>query len=711
LFGFRALPYLLCRDWSRSREFLSGDVTHEVHDMPPRRKLDRIRNIGIIAHIDAGKTTTTERVLYYTGFSHQLGTVDDGNTVTDWMEQEKERGITITSATITCFWREHQINIIDTPGHVDFTAEVERSLRVLDGAVVVLDSVNGVEPQSETVWNQARRYHIPRFVVVNKMDRPGADFVKCVEDVREKFDTLALPIQWPIGAEDRFVGVVDLLANEALYWDQDANGHEVRRAPVPGDLTGAVAAARERLLETLATEDDTLLERYVGGAALSRADLEPVLRKLVLSGAVTPILAAASLRNRAVQPILDAIVDFLPAPFEVPPQHARDANGAITERPSDPKGALTVLVFKTFTDAERRRLHYVRVYSGTLHAGDKVRNATREVEERAARLYLMQADREERVEELAAGEIGVVIGLKHARTGDTLCPLGEHVTLEGMSFPEPVVSSALEAQSSSDEEKLDTALVSLALDDPTFLVKMDENTGQRIISGMGELHLDVLATRLEREFGLKARMGKPQVEYRETITRPSEAEASYDRFLGGRAHVAWVRVGLAPLAPGTGNRFSKRVPAEPSLPRVYAAVIERASMEALEAGVVGGYRVLDVEITLLGVRVSEEHSSELAFSAAAREAVQDGLRSGAPVLLEPIMRLDLVAPKEFTGAVLTSLAGRKGKVEATEVRGNLQTIRARVPLAQMFGYTTELRSGTQGRASYSMQFDRFDRSE
>jgi elongation factor G len=625
------------------------------------------------------------------------------------MEQEKERGITITSATITCFWREHQINIIDTPGHVDFTAEVERSLRVLDGAVVVLDSVNGVEPQSEAVWNQARRYHIPRFVVVNKMDRLGADFVKSVDDVRTKFETTALPIHWPIGAEDRFTGIVDLLANEALYWDQDEDGHTIRHASVPVELSLEVKAARDTLIETVAGEDDALLERYVGGHVLTADELRPVLRTLVLAGRVTPVLAAAALRNRGVQPILDAIVDYLPAPFEVPPALGHGEDGEAIERTSDPKGALTALVFKTFTDAERRRLNYVRVYSGTLHAGDKLRNATRGIEERAARLYLMQADREERVEELAAGEIGVVIGFKQARTGDTLCGIDDQILLEGMSFPEPVVSSALEAQTSGEEEKLESALATLALDDPTFIVRIDENTGQRIISGMGELHLDVIASRLTREFGLKVRLGKPQVEYRETITNAASTEGDYDRFLGGRTHVAWVRVTLSPLPPGSGNRFVRRLPPDRVAPPVYASVIERAALEALEAGVVGGYRVLDVEVALEDLRVSEEHSSELAFGSATREAVKDALRAGGSVLLEPIMRLELLAPKEFTGSVLQSLAGRKGKVEATELRGAAQLVRARVPLGQMFGYTTELRSATQGRASYSMQFDRFDR--
>ncbi len=678
--------------------------------MAPPKNLAHVRNIGIIAHIDAGKTTTTERMLFYTGVSHAMGTVDDGNTVTDWMDQEKERGITITSATISCTWREHTINLIDTPGHVDFTAEVERSLRVLDGAVVVLDSVAGVEPQSETVWNQARRYLIPRVVVVNKMDRLGADFDACVSDVAEKFHTRALPIQLPIGAEDRFCGIVDLIGNRALVWNTDATGREYDETEIPDTMAEAAARAREALIDAIATEDDTLVERFLAGETLDGADLMPVLRRMVLSGDVTPVLCAAALRNRGVQPLLDAVVDYLPAPNEVPPAVAHDPDGSAVPLPSDPEGPVAALVFKTYTDQDRRRLNYVRVYSGTIGAGDKVFNATQRKDERAARLYHMQADRQKRLEALSAGEIGVVIGLKFARTGDTLVAQGQDLLLEGMSFPEPVVSSALEAQTAADEDKIQSALEMLANDDPTFAVKQDESTGQRIISGMGELHLEVLSDRLAREFGLRVRLGRPQVELRETITASGRAECTFDRVMGGKQHVAAVTVTLEPLAAGSGNRFDVGLPEGQTPPPVYLDVVCRSAMSALDAGVVGGYRVIDIAVTLDAMRVSDEHASELAFGAAARGAVKDALVAGSPVLLEPIMRLEIVAPKEFTGNILAGLQSRDGKVDGTAIRGALQTVSARVPLQRMFGYTTELRSLTQGRGSYSMQFDRFDRT-
>ncbi len=679
--------------------------------MLTRRELARTRNIGIIAHIDAGKTTTTERILYYTGSSHHMGDVDDGNTVTDWMEQEKERGITITAATISCEWKGHAINIIDTPGHVDFTAEVERTLRVLDGALVILDSVAGVEPQSETVWNQARRYHVPCIVVANKMDRLGASFEHVVEDVNKKFDTVALPIQWPIGSEDRFVGVVDLLSLRALYWDQDELGAGFREADIPPDLRGAVDAARRTLLETLAAEDEPLLEKYAGegmAGAIGSSDLAPVLRRLVLGGTVTPILAAAALRNRGVQPILNAIVDYLPAPFEVPAPVGRGRKGEAITRPCDPKAPFTALVFKTFTDVSRSRVNYIRVYSGELRPGDRVRNASRDEVDRVARLFRMQADRRRKLDGLSAGEIGVAVGLKKAVTGDTLCDVDDFVLLERMRFPEPVVSSALEARRSGDEDKIRSALDLLALDDPTFQVKMDENTGQYIIAGMGELHLEVIGTRLEREFGLAVRLGQPQVEYRETITKAAVVEGRYERTVGGREHYARVEVALRPLPAGTGNRFTRRGPIA-ALSSQLERVTEQAAMGALEGGVVGGYRVLDVEVVLLDAEVREGLASEMAFAAATLDAVKDGLRAGGAVLLEPIVSLEIVAPKEFTGGILIGLASRKGRVEGTQLRGLLQIIKARVPLSRMFGYATELRSATQGRGVYSMQFECFDR--
>ncbi len=678
--------------------------------MASRKELARTRNIGIIAHIDAGKTTTTERILYYTGMSHHMGDVDHGNTVTDWMEQEKERGITITAATISCEWDGHRINIIDTPGHVDFTAEVERSLRVLDGAVVILDSVAGVEPQSETVWSQARRYDVPCIAVANKMDRLGADFEKVVDDIQTKLETTALPIQWPIGAEDRFVGVVDLIGARALYWDRDQLGADYREAPIPDDLKDVVAEARGLLLETLAAEDEDLLERYAsddGGDSIGAEELVPVLRRLVLEGRITPVLASAALRNRGVQLILDAIVTYLPAPFEVPPPTMHGRDGEELLRDADPKAPLMALVFKTYTDSSRARVNYIRVYSGEIRPRDKVLNASRGEVDRVARLFRMQADRRKKIESLSAGEIGVAVGLKKATTGDTICATDDFVLLERMSFPEPVVSSALEAKRSGDEEKIRGALDLLSLDDPTFQIKIDENTGQYIISGMGELHLEVIGTRLEREFGLAVRMGQPQVEYRETITVSAVKRVRYERTMGGKDHFAEVEIALQPLPPASGNRFVRR--GGDDLPPEYANVIEQAALGALSGGVIGGYRVLDVEVNLIDAKLREAQASELAFAGATFEAVKDGLRAGQSVLLEPTMSLELAAPKEFTGGILVGLASRRGRVDGTEVRGALQIIKARVPLSKMFGYATELRSQTQGRGSYSMQFECFDR--
>jgi len=673
--------------------------------------LRKIRNIGVIAHIDAGKTTTTERILFYTGASHRIGEVDEGSTVTDWMDQERERGITITSAAITVEWRGHQINLIDTPGHVDFTAEVERSLRVLDGAVVVLCARGGVEPQSEMVWHQAEHYHVPRLIFVNKMDRVGADFERVLGEIRARLGARPLPLALPIGAESRFSGIVDLLRMQALRWNPEDHGATFDTGPVPPELEELAGRYRRQLLETVAAEDEELLESFLAHEDLELSALRRGVRSGTLQRRFVPVLVGAALRDIGVQPLLDAVVDFLPAPDEVPAARGSDPlTGALEERRVDPQGPLTALVFKTYTtsgEAGRGRVSYLRLYSGTLREGETVHNARLGERERVARVYRAHADKKSRLAEVRAGDICIAVGLKAARTGDTLSDAEHPFVMESMRFPEPVVMASLEAKVAGEEEKIELALAHLSADDPTFQVRLDENTGQRIIRGMGELHLEVLGERLTREFGLKIRLGRPQVTYRETITHTTRAEAKYERATGGREHYGHVVLEVAPLERMSGIVLENALPPD-TIPGEFLPAIEQVIRSGSEAGIRYGYPATDIRVRLTGGSTDNSNASEFAFRHAALTAFRDACRRAEPILLEPIMRLEIICPREFLGAVHQQLAARQGKALGTEVQGEVQILRARAPLARMFGYATELRSITQGRASYSMFFDRFD---
>ncbi|MBM3287315.1 MAG: elongation factor G [Candidatus Eisenbacteria bacterium] len=679
--------------------------------MQQQDALSLIRNIGIIAHIDAGKTTTTERILFYTGVTHQIGDVDDGTTQTDWMEQERERGITITSAAITCSWRDHQINIIDTPGHVDFTAEVERSLRVLDGAVAVLDARGGVEPQSEVVWRQADRYRVPRIVFVNKMDRAGADFEAVLKDIREKLGAVPVALNFPVGAEDLFDGVVDVLSGDLIRWKSEDGGAGFDRLPCPESEKGRLEYYRGQLFETLATEDERLLERVLDGAELSSAEVIPVLRAATIRQRLVPVLAGAALRNKGIQPVLDAIVDLLPSPREVLPARGTvPGDGRVEDRSADPAGPLCALVFKTATERDRGRLSYLRVYSGRLAEGQEVWNGARGEGERVARLFRMYAAKRQRLDEASAGDIVAATGLKLTSTGETLTDRGHPLVLEAMDFPEPVVSAALEAREAGDEEKIAHALAKLAGDDPTFRVRFDENTGQRLISGMGELHLEILEERLNSEFNLKVRLGRPQVTYRETIRRSVQSEGLFDRATGGREHYGRVVLSIVPRPRGTGLRFFWALPDE-RIPEIYQRAIERAVTDAAESGIQWGYPITDVQVELMDGSSHEAYSSELAFRSATLSAFRDGCRRGEPILLEPIMQLEILVPKEFVGNVVNLIAARGGRLLGTQLRGDVHILTAEAPLSRMFGYATDLRSSSQGRATHSMLFSRFDAVE
>jgi elongation factor G len=679
--------------------------------MSRKNRLSRIRNIGVIAHIDAGKTTTTERILFYTGGSHRMGDVDDGSTTTDWMEQERERGITITSAAITVDWRDHQINIIDTPGHVDFTAEVERSLRVLDGAVVVLCGRGGVEPQSEMVWRQAERNRVPRIVFVNKMDRVGADFERVLSNIDKLLGMRPLPLMVPIGAEDRLEGVVDLLRMKAIRWDPESRGAHFELGPVPAAMEAEVLQRRQVLLETVAAEDEDLLERFFANGDLEPTELNEGIRRGTLKHLFVPVLAGAALRNVGVQPLLDAIIDFLPAPDEVLPARGINPETAEEEeRAADEKAPACALVFKTHTSSaerERGRVNFLRLYSGKLREGQIVGNARLGEPERIARLYRAHADKKQRLKEVLAGDICIATGLKLCRTGDTLTDPDHPLSLESVAFPEPVVMAALEARVGGDEQKIQQALGHLSADDPTFVVSIDENTGQTILKGMGELHLQVLEHRLVHEFNLKVRLGKPQVTYRETISATAQAEGTYQRNTGGRDHYGHVVLEVSPRKRGGGVAFLNELAAD-TVPDEFVAVIEQAVCEAGASGIRYGYPVLDVQTRLLGGAAHEIDSSELAFRNASVSAFREACRNARPILLEPIMRLEIICPREFVGVVHQQLAARHGRVTGTDVRDSIQLLRGRAPLSRMFGYATDLRSATQGRGTYTMLFDLFD---
>jgi elongation factor G len=667
--------------------------------------LERTRNIGIMAHIDAGKTTTTERILYYTGRTHKMGEVHEGAAVMDWMAQEQERGITITSAATTCFWNDHRINIIDTPGHVDFTIEVERSLRVLDGAVAVFDAVAGVEPQSETVWRQADRYKVPRIAYVNKMDRIGADFDFAVQTMVDRLGARAIPIHMPIGRESGFRGLVDVIAMQALVWVDDL-GTEIQAGPVPEELAGAATAARERLIEALADHDDALAEAYLEGQEISAADLRAAVRRCVLSLQITPVLCGSSFKNKGVQQLLDAIVDFLPSPVDVPAAQGVAPNGDEVERPADPGAPFAGLAFKVMSDPYVGRLTYVRVYSGSIATGSSIVNATKGRKERIGRLLRMHANHREDVEVATAGDIIAAVGLKSTTTGDTLATPEKPVVLERMTFPEPVIDVAIEPRTKQDQEKLATALARLSDEDPTFRVRTDEETGQTLIAGMGELHLEIIVDRLMREFGVDANVGKPQVAYRETIRRAAEkVEGRFVRQTGGRGQYGHVVISMTPNESGKGYEFVNRIVGG-VVPREYVPAVDKGIQEALTGGVFG-YPIVDVKVDLIDGSYHDVDSSEIAFKIAGSMAAKEAARKAQPVLLEPLMEVEVVAPREFVGPVVGDLTRRRGRITRTEQRGNAETVVAKVPLSEMFGYATAVRSATQGRATFTMQFDRY----
>lgn len=676
--------------------------------MPRIYPLDRYRNIGIIAHIDAGKTTTTERILFYTGKTHRIGSVDDGTTVTDWMEQERERGITIVSAAVSAEWKDYQINIIDTPGHIDFTAEVQRSLRVLDGGVVVFDAVQGVEPQSETVWRQADRYGVPRICFANKMDRVGASYERTIESIRQRLGANAIAMQLPIGYESNFRGVIDLMTKMAIVWEEE-NGRDPREVEIPVDLHAQVSEMRARMVEQIAETDDELTDKYLEGEEISVPDLKAALRRAVIAGKATPVFCGSSLRNKGVQLVLDAVVDYLPSPCDIPPVYGTDSrNGDSVERPPDDDAPLSALVFKIVTDPYVGRLAYIRVYSGKLTQGSMVYNSTKDRRERVGRLLRMYADRRDDVSEVLAGDIGAVLGMKESFTGDTLSDASAPVLLESISFPNPVISVSIEPKTTADQDRMAEALRKLSEEDPTFQVSGNEETGQTIIAGMGELHLEVLVDRMLREFRVQARVGRPQVAYRESITRPVEkSEYRYVKQTGGRGQYGHVILAIEPGEPGSGIQFENAIVGG-VIPKEYIPAIEKGVREAAESGVLAGYPTTDIKIRLYDGSFHEVDSNEMAFKMAGSMALKEGMQKAGPVLLEPIMKVEVVVPEEFLGDIIGQLTSRRGLVQGMEVRaGNAQAVRSMVPLAEMFGYATDLRSATQGRGVFSMEFDHY----
>jgi elongation factor G len=671
--------------------------------------LERTRNIGIMAHIDAGKTTTTERVLYYTGRSYKIGEVHEGTATMDWMVQEQERGITITSAATTCFWRDCRINIIDTPGHVDFTMEVERSLRVLDGAIALLDAVAGVEPQTETVWRQADKYRVPRVVYVNKMDRVGADFFRCLAMIKSRLGANGVAIQIPVGREDGFVGVVDLIEEVALIWkDDDSLGQNFERTAVPADLAPLVREYRDKLIESLAEVDDHLLEKYLGDHKISPAEVRAAVRAGTISRKIFPVICGASFKNKGVQPMLDAVVDYLPSPLDVPPIRGLNPDTHEVEaREASETAPFSALAFKIMNDAYVGQLVFVRVYSGTLKSGSGVYNSVRNRKERIGRLLRMHANKREEITEVAAGDIAAVVGLKDTRTGDTLCDPNRPIVLESMDFPEPVIAVAIEPKTKADEEKLGLSLQRLALEDPTFKVKVDEETSQTLISGMGELHLEIIVDRLLREFKVEANVGKPEVAYRETIRKTAEAEGRFVRQTGGRGQYGDVWLTVAPAPPGAGFVFENKIVGG-KIPKEFIPAVEKGVREAMTTGVLAGYPMVDLKVSLTDGSYHEVDSSEMAFKIAGSIGFKEACRKAKPVLLEPIMEVEAVVPEEYMGAVVGDLNSRRGRIISMEARAGAQVIRAHVPLGHMFGYATDLRSMTQGRATYTMQFSRYE---
>jgi elongation factor G len=670
--------------------------------------LEKTRNIGIMAHIDAGKTTTTERILYYTGVSYKIGEVHEGTATMDWMVQEQERGITITSAATTCLWRDHRVNIIDTPGHVDFTIEVERSLRVLDGAVAVFCSVGGVEPQTETVWRQADKYGVPRLAFVNKMDRLGADFFRVVQMIRDRLGAHPVIVQIPIGAEEKFIGIVDLISMKAMVWEEESLGAKFHEEPIPEGLKAQADEHREKLLEAAADSDEALMEKYLEGKPISEAELRAAVRKATLALKIVPVLCGSAFRNKGVQPMLDAVVDFLPSPIDIPPvKGVNPDTQQIEERPAKDDAPFAALAFKIMTDPFVGTLSFFRVYSGALTSGSSVYNSTKTKRERIGRLLKMHANKREEIKEVYAGDIAAAVGLKTATTGDTLCDEDHPIVLESIDFPDPVISIAIEPKSKADQEKLGLSLQKLATEDPSFKVRTDEETGQTIISGMGELHLEIIVDRLLREFNVGANVGKPQVAYKETIRKAVEQQGKFIRQTGGRGQYGDVWIKLEPQKPGAGFEFVDAVKGG-SIPREYIPAVEKGIREATDNGALAGYPVVDVKVTLFDGSYHDVDSSEIAFKIAGSMAFKEASRKASPVLLEPIMSVEVVVPEDFMGDVIGDISARRGKVLGMDTRPAAQAIDARVPLAQMFGYATDLRSMTQGRATYTMQFSHYE---
>jgi len=661
-----------------------------------------------MAHIDAGKTTLTERILYYTGKTHKIGEVHEGTAEMDWMQQEKERGITITAAATTCSWKHSRINIIDTPGHVDFTIEVERSLRVLDSAIAVFDGVAGVEPQSETVWHQADHYHIPRICFINKMDRIGADFNRCLEMIKSKLFAVPLPLQIPIGAEDSFAGVVDLVEMKALYW-RDEKGMDIEEGPVPDDLQGAVARYREILLELISENDDELMAKYLEGEVPEKEEIKKGIRKATLTAKYFPVMCGSALKNKGVQPVLDAIVDFLPSPKDVPPMQGHDPkdNEIMLSRQADDKEPFCGLVFKIMSDPYVGKLSYLRVYSGHVKAGDMIHNMTTGKKERLSRLLRMHANDREELKELYTGDIVAIVGLKNAHTGDTLCDDAHQIILEKMEFPEPVISVAIEPKTKADQEKLNTALARLEDEDPTFKVFSDEETGQMIISGMGELHLEIIVDRLMSEFNVQANVGKPQVTYKETIMASSRADHVYEKVIAGKEQYGHVKLLVEPGAPGSGFSFTNMV-TDDIIPAEFIKDIQAGINDSMQGGVIAGYKMDDVKVRLEGGSFNENSSTDTAYRIAANIAFKEAARQASPTLMEPIMMLEVVCPDEYTGDVINDINSRRGRIESIDMRGELKVIKSKVSLSEMFGYATSLRSLTQGRASHTLQFSHFE---
>ena len=677
--------------------------------MAPKTKISRTRNIGIVAHIDAGKTTVSERILFYTGKSYKMGEVHDGEAVMDWMPQEQERGITITSAVTTCTWKNTEIHIIDTPGHVDFTIEVERSLRVLDGAVVVFCAVGGVEPQSETVWHQADKYGVPKIAFINKMDRTGADFFHVVHMMHARFRSIPVPIQIPVGSEDTFRGAIDLINCKLLIWDESSQGAEYTTSEIPEEFAEAAAHEREKMIETLADTDDDLAEKYLAGEELSAVEISAALRKATIALKIVPVLCGAALRNKGIQPLLDAVLNYLPSPEDIPPVKGINPKTKQEEiRHSSDKDPLAALAFKVMLD-EGRKLTYLRIYSGQISANDEVYNIGKKKKEKIARLLRMHANKRERIDKASAGELVAVLGLKETTTGDTLCDEAHPIMLEQMEFYEPVISQAIEAKTPADQEKLAQALVKLADEDPTLRVKYEDETAQTVISGMGELHLEIIVDRLQREFNARVNVGRPRVVYRETIQKQVEIESVFEKELGEKKHYGQVRIALTPRKRGEGNEIVNQL-TEAMIPVEYHEAIEEGIREAMMSGVLNSYPVINISVRLIGGGYRDGESSAQGYKIAAATAFRDGCQAADPVMLEPIMMVDIITPSEFMGDVIGDINARHGEIQAINPKGPVSEIKAKVPLKAMFGYSTDLRSATQGRAVFSMIFEEYNKA-